>query len=100
MKNRKNHKCLVILVNNESDTDREKKAKKIIEVKLEKANQKYNATKEGRNIKQQVSLYTNTKEGQRKMVTLDVYGDNKNDNKWYFNPYFNLGRRKVSAILT
>lgn len=77
MKNRKNHKCLVILVNNESDTDREKKAKKIIEVKLEKANQKYNATKEGRNIKQQVSLYTNTKEGQRKMVTLDVYGDNK-----------------------
>lgn len=51
MKNRKNHKCLVILVNNESDTDREKKAKKIIEVKLEKATQKYNATKEGRNIK-------------------------------------------------
>ena len=51
MKNRKSHKCLVILVNNQSDTDREKKAKKIIEVKLEKTNQKYNATKEGRNIK-------------------------------------------------
>lgn len=54
-----------------------RKLKKIIEVKLEKANQKYNATKEGRNIKWKVPLYTNTKEGQRRMVTLDVYGDNK-----------------------
>lgn len=54
-----------------------RKLKKIIEVKLEKANQKYNATKEGRNIKRKVPLYTNTKEGQRRMVTLDVYGDNK-----------------------
>lgn len=39
MKNRKSHKCIVILINNENDTEREKKAKNFIEVKLEKAMQ-------------------------------------------------------------
>jgi len=47
MKNRKSHKCIVILINNENDTEREKKAKNLHGSYIGKGN----ATKERHNIK-------------------------------------------------